>query len=63
MKHVMDLHSASSVRSIQFADTTPVHTGIFCVGQFIGRIAVIGVTCAAALSGFGAVYTPYNFLG
>lgn len=36
--------------------------GTLCLTQIIGRIAVVGVTCIAALSGFGAVYTPYNFL-
>mmetsp|Transcript_33653 Transcript_33653/g.88433 ORF Transcript_33653/g.88433 Transcript_33653/m.88433 type:complete len:458 (+) Transcript_33653:299-1672(+) len=37
--------------------------GVFSVSQLIGRIGVIGIACSACLSGFGAVYTPYNFLG
>eukprot|EP00035_Acanthoeca_spectabilis_P003823 m.95863 g.95863 ORF g.95863 m.95863 type:complete len:458 (-) comp12342_c0_seq4:2530-3903(-) len=45
-----------------FPPTHEMH-GVFSVGQLIGRIGVIGITCSAMLSGFGAVNTPYNFLG
>eukprot|EP00040_Diaphanoeca_grandis_P018980 m.99920 g.99920 ORF g.99920 m.99920 type:complete len:459 (+) comp27204_c0_seq1:166-1542(+) len=50
----------------KLGDPHPVDSesyGVMCLTQAIGRIAVVGVTAIAALSGFGAVYTPYTFLG
>jgi len=50
----------------KLGDPHPVDSasyGELCLTQAIGRIAVVGVTVIAALSGFGAVYTPFNFLG
>lgn len=40
----------------------PVPRAAFALEHFIGRIGVIGVACAATLSGYGAVNCPYSYI-
>eukprot|EP00048_Salpingoeca_helianthica_P001063 m.46274 g.46274 ORF g.46274 m.46274 type:complete len:467 (+) comp11108_c0_seq1:74-1474(+) len=36
--------------------------GLLAVEQGVGRIGIVGVTCMALLSGWGAVFSPYSYM-